>query len=65
MIVIDEFDKAPTEVVCVLKGLIEDGEVKGHPRFLIIATASGLSIRDRTKEIVCRFRYFSTTAAGL
>ena len=24
---VDEFDKAPTEVVCILKGLLEDGEV--------------------------------------
>jgi hypothetical protein len=24
---VDEFDKAPTEVVCVLKGLLEDGEI--------------------------------------
>ena len=27
VLVIDEFDKAPTEVVCILKGLLEDGEV--------------------------------------
>ena len=27
VLVVDEFDKAPTEVVCVLKGLLEDGEV--------------------------------------
>eukprot|EP01062_Namystynia_karyoxenos_P006370 TRINITY_DN1222_c0_g1_i1.p1 TRINITY_DN1222_c0_g1~~TRINITY_DN1222_c0_g1_i1.p1 ORF type:complete len:1879 (+),score=516.05 TRINITY_DN1222_c0_g1_i1:79-5637(+) len=27
VLVIDEFDKAPAEVVCVLKGLLQDGEV--------------------------------------
>ena len=27
ILVVDEFDKAPVEVVCVLKGLLEDGEV--------------------------------------
>jgi hypothetical protein len=27
VLMIDEFDKAPTEVVCILKGLLEDGEV--------------------------------------
>jgi energy-coupling factor transporter ATP-binding protein EcfA2 len=27
VLVIDEADKAPTEVVCVLKGLLEDGEI--------------------------------------
>jgi midasin (ATPase involved in ribosome maturation) len=26
-LVVDEADKAPLEVVCVLKGLIEDGEM--------------------------------------
>lgn len=28
VIMIDEVDKAPTEVVCVLKGLLEDGEIQ-------------------------------------
>jgi len=27
VLVVDEFDKAPVEVVCVLKGLLEDGEI--------------------------------------
>jgi len=27
ILVVDEFDKAPAEVVCVLKGLLEDGEM--------------------------------------
>ena len=27
ILVVDEFDKAPVEVVCVLKGLLEDGEI--------------------------------------
>eukprot|EP00729_Bicosta_minor_P004263 gene4263-23013_t len=27
VLMVDEFDKAPTEVVCILKGLLEDGEV--------------------------------------
>jgi hypothetical protein len=27
VLVVDEFDKAPTEVVVVLKGLLEDGEI--------------------------------------
>jgi len=27
VLVIDEADKAPTEVVCVLKSLLEDGEI--------------------------------------
>lgn len=27
VLVVDEADKAPTEVVCVLKGLLEDGEI--------------------------------------
>lgn len=38
-LVVDEADKAPLEVVCVLKGLIEDGEMllvrlKEHPDLL-------------------------------
>jgi hypothetical protein len=27
ILMVDEVDKAPTEVVCVLKGLLEDGEI--------------------------------------
>lgn len=36
VLVLDEADKAPLEVVAVLKGLVEDGEMLVRHRFYII-----------------------------
>ena len=59
ILVIDEADKAPLEVVCVLKGLLEDGEMllsDGRrilgPRAIATPTSSDIRVKDGFQLIV-------------
>lgn len=53
-LVVDEADKAPLEVVCILKGLIEDGEMllNNGKRILSNQKIQQLSVSQRTDSII-------------
>lgn len=57
VLVLDEVDKAPLEVVCILKGLVEDGEMQLADGRRIVSGSGGSAARTRDDiEIHADFR---------
>ena len=63
VLLVDEFDKAPTEVVVVLKALLEDGEIllADGRRFVRIDSL----MLGKADNIICVVRWWNALATSV